>query len=533
MPFALAPLMHIFAPLNSEPQPNLQRIEIASSFHIPGFHIVGLPSPEVSEAKERIRAALESCGFELPKRRVVLNLAPASIRKSGTGLDLAMALSVLSLDLPEDLTASPIAAWGEVSLDGSIKPAGQMTRSVFAAWQGGLSHLFISTDEEESGRTALHIIGKAGFFSTPAPQLVPVGNLNEAWDAMQSRDSFSFEKRNDSEPRPSLELAVSDTLLPLSPSLERAICVAAIGGHHLLLLGPKGTGKSHALEWLIALQPEISARMKTDHLLLSELSQTQRGIEPRGFNSPVRRVSAGARPPALIGSLGAGLLRPGEFSLAHGGILVADEFPEWSRDSREALREPLERGVITLTRARHSIEFPARFSFAANGNLCPCGGWPAEFPIPLEVEKQKKKLPKCRCTHTQRKLYFGRMSGPVLDRMDLVLLVGGTSVHKIDEKTSQRFRKLKTQIELARSRAIEFWKAAPGCLSATEIERLLDENPTWKSALDQLQLSSLRARHKTVRVALSLSVWDGTPGPQPAHFMEASCYRPERFGLCD
>jgi magnesium chelatase family protein len=525
--------MQIFAPLNSEPQPSLQKIEIASSFHIPSFHIVGLPGPEVSEAKERVRAALESSGFELPKRRVVLNLAPANIRKCGTGLDLAMALSVLSLGLVEEENTPSIAAWGEVGLDGAVKASGQITRSVFAAWKGKTAYLFVSSEEEHSAIQAVETVGRGGFFSAPPPKIIPVRNLIEAWDALRSPHTVSNLPTAPRDVESISDSSVHETLLPLSPSLERAICVSALGGHHLLLLGPKGTGKSHALEWLISLQPEISDRVKTDHLLLSELSQNGIGTGTLPFNTPVRRVSSAARPSALIGSLGSGLLRPGEFSLAHGGVLIADEFPEWSRDSREALREPLERGVITLTRAKYSIEFPARFSFAANGNLCPCGGWPAEFPIPLEVEREKKKLPTCRCTHSQRKLYFARMSGPILDRIDLVLLVGSTTVHKTKEKTSHRFQKLKTQIEIARRRALEMWRGIPAQLPANAIEHLLEANPEWQKQLGQLQLSSLRARHKTVRLALSLSVWDGTPGPQAAHFLEASCYRPERFGLCD
>src|SRR6185437_2850115 len=272
--------------------------------------------------------------------------------------------------------------------------------------------------------------------------------------------------------------------------------------------------KSHALEWLIALQPEISARMRVNHLLLVELSHERTNSATQEGSAPIRRIGPSARPAALIGSCQSGQLCPGEFSLAHGGLLIADEFPEWSRDSREALREPLERGAISFTRAKRSLELPTKFIFAANGNLCPCGGWPAEFPVPVEIEK--RRIPRCRCTHSRRKHYFARLSGPLLDRLDLVLLVG-SSFPKDAERAKERFRKLRSSTTLARRRAIESWGCAPGELSPAHLENLMETKPSWRRSLEELQQDSLRARHKTLRVALSLASWDGLAEPQPGH----------------
>lgn len=516
--------MQVLAPLNNDPSPDLQRIEIASSFQIPGLHIIGLPAPEVVEARERIRAALESCGFELPRRRVVLNLAPASIRKRGTGLDLAMALAVLSLSLPSE-PREKIAAWGELSLNGTIKPAGQLTRTLYSAWQGGVERLFLCTEEIIPARKVLSLLLKAGIFHSLPPSLVPVLNLNEVWDQLQRPSQVDSSNPPDfGSEFPGAEYG--DALLPLSPSLERSICVAALGAHHLLLLGPKGTGKSQAAEWLIALQPESSERMKIRHLLMLELAQARATTD---LATPVRRVSPGVRAGALIGTYTSGEVRPGEFSLAHGGILIADEFPEWPRDSREALREPLERGTITFTRSKASVEFPARFSLAANGNLCPCGGWPPEFPIPLEHEREK--IPRCRCSHSKRTQYLARLSGPILDRVDLVLLVTNSSTR--DRKTASPFDLLRNRVLSARRLAKEAWDEIPGLLLPHQLEGFLLEHPEWVETLDRLQLTSLRSRHKVLRVALSLSAWDQTPEPKLGHFLEASCYRPERFGLCE
>jgi magnesium chelatase family protein len=521
--------MQLFAPLTSEATPALQRIEVASSFQLPGFHIIGLPAPEVSEARERIRAAMESCGFELPKRRVVLNLAPASIRKRGTGLDLAMALGILDLETSEP-SSERVVAWGEVGLDGSVKAAGQITRSIYAAWQNGCERFILSSDELTSALQAVHWIQRAEFFSHPAPRLFPVSTLREAFLKLhEDSEGSSCEISSEAESASSdshRTRSAEQRLLPLSPALQRTLCVSAIGGHHLLLLGPKGAGKSLALEWLVALRPESPFRTQVNRLLLSEL------VHGRGdlSSDSVRRVGSNVRAAALLGSTSGGWVRPGEFSLAHGGVLIADEFPEWPRDSREALREPLENGVVTMSRAKTSVELPARFLFAASGNLCPCGGWPAEFPIPLEFENNPSGIPKCRCTISQRKHYLARISGPILDRIDLVLLAGASSACSF--KKSRSLKELDERVLRAREQTVRLWGGIPSLLSAKQLEDLLGKKPLWLQTLDQLKLSSLRARHKTLRVALSLSAWDGLAEPQPAHFTEASCYRPERFGLC-
>jgi magnesium chelatase family protein len=539
--------MQIYAPLTSEQEPRLQQIEIASSFQLPGFFIVGLPSPEVAEARERIRAALESSGFSLPKRRIVVNLSPASIKKRGTGLDLAMALAVLSLNENERSKSTPtIAAWGELGLDGQVRSAGQPTRALYAVWEAKIPFLFIADDELERMRIVRGWIQAARYFEHRAPILVPVASLAKAWQALQSLNESLGAKENLTEPEiqkvprePSRKTAKPPTeqLLPLSPSLERFIGIAAAGNHHLILLGAKGVGKSHAMEWLIQLQPESSDRMKVHRALLAELNQPFPDLEPSAAS--IRRISPAVKPSALLGSATAQWIRPGEFSLAHGGLLVADEFPEWARDSREALREPLETGKVRMTRAKLSIELPARFSLAANGNLCFCGGWPPEQPIPLEIQNSGRRIPRCRCTQKVRRDYKARLSGPILDRMDLVLFVGQSPHKKRKPGSSEElFNHLKAKVLKCREDLKEKWGEIPGHLSGTETEKLIEAHPQWDEFIERIHAhrdgnTSLRARHKIVRVALSLSAWDGLDEPGAGHFMEAASYRPERFGLCD
>ena len=538
--------MQIGAPLNSEAEPTLQWIEVASSLQIPSFHIIGLPCPEVEEARERIRAAVEASGFEFPRRRVVINLSPASIRKRGTGLDLAMALAVLAAQDERGLLTKrfPLVAWGELGLDGAIKPARQTARALYAAWAAGASTLLVSVEDYPNTVRWIENIRMSGDLKGEPPCVLSAPTLSEAWRRLREEDPQGpkpLDSPTASQSRRIGPTTVSreagpPTLLPLPPSLERVLGVAATGSHHLLLLGPRGTGKSHALEWLISLLPAASPRIRLQAALLSELGEsgslTTRDPEPS--LPPIRRVGAQVRPAALLGRADPLQLRPGEFTHAHGGLLIADELPEWPRDSREALREPLERGRVTLTRANGSLELPADFRLAANGNLCPCGGWPPELPVPVRNAWSGKRPPRCKCKFSERARYLQRLSGPVLDRMDLVLLVSSQRRDRLSPRAARSNQeRVHDQVLCARALAIKRWGVPPGLLSASELQALVEETPSWGAWLDELQPASLRARHKITRVALSFACWDGLESPTKACFIEASCYRPERQGLLE
>ncbi len=540
--------MQICAPLNNESIPFLQQIEVATFFQLPSFHIVGLPSPEVAEARERIRSAIEASGMEFPRRRVILNLSPASIRKRGTGLDLPMALAILAHGKEMKIQ---LGAWGELGLDGAVKPAGQITRTLYAAWRGRLSHFIVSQSEYSDAVRALEVIHQSGELQgVAAPFLIPVKTLMDAWDRFSSDLSFDDKQRSweqnalaskDQIPSNEIETPVStSSLLPLSPSLERMVGVAAAGHHHFLVLGPRGTGKSQALEWLIALKSFISPQERLNQSLLAELGRfchAPRASSEKDF-VPVRRISSQVKASALIGSAYSLTIRPGEYSLAHGGLLIADELPEWSRDSRESLREPLERAKITLTRTQGSLELPAQFLMAASGNLCPCGGWPPQIPIPEKQEKKRdmsqKSLSLCKCSHSVRKAYLERLSGPVLDRIDLVVLVMNHSwaeMSAVNRVSDSRVtvEGLKKKVIKIRRVLVEEWGKPPGLLSGYEVEAILQAHPQWDSWLSRLFEASLRSRHKISRLALTLAAWDECGQPQETHFIEAAYYRPEKL----
>lgn len=531
--------MRISAPLNSEPIPGLQQIEVATFFQLPSFHIIGLPGPEVAEAKERVRAAIDASELEFPKRRVVLNLSPASIRKTGTGLDLAMALGVLCADIQSDLN---LGAWGELGLDGSVKPAGQITRSVYAAWRNQLTHLFVSKKEHIPAIEAMECVRLGilnnselftGFHENP-PIIVPVRSLREAWtNISEYRPENTKTQPEPIQPRdlqkpPTREVSdaqlerLSQNLLPLTPALERILSVSIAGHHHILLLGPRGAGKSHALEWLIALQQPSSASDQLQQRLMRELNTLQVN------GDHVRRISSQVKPSALLGGATSLMIRPGEVSLAHGGLLIADELPEWARDSREALREPLERGKVTLTRTQGSLELPARFLFAANGNFCPCGGWPRQLPQPSEWKNHSQKLTLCQCTQSSRKNYLAKLSGPLLDRIDLVSTVTPPPVLLQNSNTHlAQLRKLQKRLNKTQESLLKSWGKLPGLLSGTETESIIQSLTVQALTVSGNSGCSLRSRHKTARLALTLAAWDGMKEPSSAHWLEASFYRAE------
>jgi len=533
--------MRIASPLTTEPHPVLQWIEVASSLQLPSFHIIGLASPEVAEARERVRAAIESSELEFPRRRIVINLSPASIRKRGTGSDLAMAIGILHAGCEEPIehSARGIVASGELGLDGRVKPAGKVMRTLHAAWEAGAEVVFLSHEDCEKAVQYLPLLERSGKFRAPAPALAPVSCLAEAWDYIQGkREPELIRSRNDSEwGRTQSDFESTDDLLPLSPEIEKWVRIAALGLHHLLLLGPRGAGKSHAFEWLIRLQPQSSAETQIRQILIRELSGLEN--EDVAIGPPIRRVGTQVRAPALCGGVVSGSIRPGEFSLAHGGVLLADELPEWSRDSRESLREPLERGKISLTRTQATAELPARFILAANGNLCPCGGWPRL--LRAGYESTQTKLFPCICKDSEVSTYLRRLSGPVLDRIDIIQLVLPLRNKSMEERSAQdSFRLFKDRTETAQDLGGRTWGMPPGLLGAAEIESILKEYPAWREILNRRKNVGMRSRHKIVRIALSLAIFERVesdtkgstlPLPTERHFEESFYLRPEGLNL--
>jgi magnesium chelatase family protein len=496
----------VFTLLNGDLAPRCQEIEIASSFQIPFFQIIGLPGPEVSEAKDRIRSAIEACGLDFPRKKIILNLSPASVRKKGTGLDLAMAVAVLveSWKIEERMGPYPrtrVFAWGELGLDGRVKGVRSPARAIEAAIRGRADLLLVAKADEVLFReTAARL-----FKERELPAILGLSHLRDAEDAILNKSVPT--EQSDRLPKALPTRPPTRNLLPIPPMVAEVLQIAAAGGHHFLMLGPKGVGKSLALEWFLALQPELECETVRTRRFLAEISG-------REDESPYRRVSPQAKPAALLGSFSGGQFRPGEFSLAHGGVLLADEFPEWSRDAREALREPLERKRVTLTRVDGALELPSDFIFAGNGNLCPCGGVP-DAPTTAG-------LAPCTCLSGVRERYFARLSGPILDRLDLV-------IHLLpNPKGPQGERDLDSLISATkrtRTELVSRFGSPPGKLTPEFLENLLEHSPELRHLLDAIPFRSFRDRHKTLRIALTLTALRGKKDPDAQVLREVRALR--------
>lgn len=529
----------ICAPLHHRLAPTIQHVEVASAFQIPALQIVGLPAREIDESRERIKSAVESSSLEMPRRRVVVNLSPADIRKRGTGLDLPIALAILAHEHtrrePGSSANAPLLmAWAELGLNGTLRPVGQITRALWAAALHQVPMLLISEDDAANALRALRLVQARK--KDRIPRVFTARTLGEAWALVQIRlraqeppvsrsagaKEITLPDADTAEgPEPHPNLKAEPTLLPLSPGLERIICVAVAGRHHIFLLGPRGSGKTYALEWLHNLQPPPDAETRLSHALAAELTET--GLPAHSIaRVPLRRLNPQIRPASLLGCCVGSSIKPGECTLAHGGVLLADEFPEWPRDAREALREPLELGRIQLHRRDAREEMPSDFQLAATGNLCPCGAWPPYKGAGTGIGARLR----CRCTAIDRSRYLSRLSGPILDRIDIGV------IHAPDVSTTPR-RTEPTRLDLLRERiramriiAIDRWGQLPGRMGAEKIEEIIQNDYAEFDRHPALQRSSgLRSRHKIFRVAMTLSLWDESPRIESKHWIEAAFYR--------
>ena len=497
----------VAAALHHEIEPSLQRIEVWSTLAIPSFRVVGLPGPEIIESCERVRAAIDSSGFEFPKRRILVNLSPAGIRKQGTGTDLAIALAIL---LPR--SNSKLVASGELGLDGSVRSSGKITRTCLAAVLDESTHLILAHEDRDATERAFSLI-HAVHPQKCLPQVQFVSSLAEALDAAQSLPFSPDPPTSSSSPCSEHTPMLSQELLMPAASLFRKLQACSLGSHSLLLLGPKGTGKTASLKWLSFLREPLGPRDLLEQLKVQELLPCEgSGV---GLDSPVREISPHVRAEALIGGFHNGQLRPGELTLAHGGLLIADEFLEWRRDAREALRDPIESGRVILQRAQKRVALPARFTFAGTANLCPCGGVPPEL---------QSELTQCRCSPRLRQAYLERLSGPILDRMDCVDWVmnapEGLSRGAIPTPI---FKQTLEKVIQGRAKLRSEWGELPGRTDAKQVESWIQAFPR----LSELQAqwgtpeASLRRRHREIRLAISLATLDDVTFPEPRHFLES------------
>jgi len=477
----------------------LVQVETHLSNGLPAFHIVGLPETAVRESKDRVRSAILNSHFTFPDRRITVNLAPADLPKEGGRFDLPIALSILSASgqIPFDCLAQH-EFLAELALNGSLRPVPGVIAAAAAAC-GAARQLVVAS---ASAAVAACVPGSTVIGA--ADILTLCAHLNGSESIAPAQAGATSTGRA----HPDLRDVVGQQ------GARRALEIAAGGGHNLLLWGPPGTGKTLLASRLPGLLPPPDPDEMLLGLALRDVHDRAANCElflQRPFRSPHHSVTAAA----LVG--GGSKPRPGEISLAHGGVLFLDELPEFSRHCLEVLREPMESGTITLARANHNITYPARFQLVAAMNPCPCG---------FLGDSERA----CSCTPDQIQRYRARLSGPLLDRIDLHVQVGRIPPGDLltPRFTGESSATVRERVCRCRARQEQRQGGANAQLSPERLASVCSLGATEKSKLEsaarKLHLSG-RGLHRTLRVARTIADLDDSASIALPHITEALAYR--------
>src|SRR5579862_6718782 len=473
------------------------------------FNVVGLPDNAVKESRQRVQSALKNCGFEFPYGQgVTINLAPADLRKEGSAFDLPMALGLTGC--MGQFFGKPLDKMmflGELSLDGTVRPVRGALSATLAAREGGLRAIAVPTSNAQEAAVVEGI------------DVFAVKSLPHTVDLVNSPESFQPVKVDAGQLlREAAQYSVDLRDVHGQQASKRALEVACAGGHNILFIGPPGAGKTMLAKRIPTILPPMSLEEAIEttriHSVAGTLEDNRGLVGTRPFRSPHHTISDAG----LIG--GGAVPRPGEVSLGHNGVLFLDELPEFQRNVLEVMRQPLEDGAVTIARAAVSVSFPARFMLAAAMNPCPCGF----FGDPSH---------QCQCTPPQIQRYVSKISGPLLDRIDIHIEVPAVKYRDLrggplsEDSAAVRARVLAArQRQLRRLSGEKIYANAQmspklirqHCAISAEGERLLE------TAITRLGLSA-RAHDRILKVARTIADLDASGGIEPRHLSEAIQYR--------